>query len=154
MKKSALLLLLFVSVAITFAFAQLPGAGTPPSLEFRTIPIEGAANSDHKVTPYRLFDKIIVTVWDPIVCGQKPVNPAFSIKDDKLFLSYALSPATAEGKRCTLVSEFDVANVPHRDLSVHFAGGPEPYVVAAMRKCPEYQPKTDDIWECLMPSSK
>jgi len=36
---------------------------------------------------------MIVTVWDPVVCGQKPVGPAFSIKGDKLYLSYALSPA-------------------------------------------------------------
>jgi len=152
MKKSALLFLLPVSVVITFAFAQLPGPSGPPSLEFRTIPIEGASNSDHKVTPYRLFDKMIVTVWDPVICGQKPVNPAFSIQDDKLYLSYVLSPASAQGKRCTLVSEFGVSNIPHRDLVVHFAGGPEAYVVATLRKCPDYLPKTDDIWECLAPA--
>lgn len=152
MKKALLLLLGVVSGLITLAFAELPTPGGPARLEFRTIPVEGAPTLDHKVTPYRLFDKMVVTVWDPIYCGQKPISPAFSIQGDKLMLSYALSPAPAEAKRCTLVSEFDVFNVPHRDLEVHFAGGAEPYTVAKLRKCPNYSPASDDIWECLAPA--
>jgi len=134
MKKSLVVLFGAVSGFIALAFAQLPGPGGPPSLEFRTIPIEDAPALEHKVTPYRLFDKMIVTVWDPVSCGQKPINPAFSIQDDGLFLSYGLSPAPSEAKRCTLISEFDVLNVPHRDHVVHFAGGPEPYVVATFEE--------------------
>jgi hypothetical protein len=152
MKKTLLALFAVVSGFIALAFAELPVPAGPPSLEFRTIPIEGAPTSEHKVTPYRLFDKMIVTVWDPISCGQKPINPAFSIEGDKLFLSYALSPAPSEAKRCTLISEFDVLNVPHRDLAINFAGGPEPYVVATLKKCPYYRPTSDDIWECLAPA--
>jgi hypothetical protein len=76
------------------------------------------------------------TVRDPVICGQKPVNPVFSIKGDKLHLSYALVPALSHPDslkpRCTLASEFDVSNVPRRDLEVHFAGGPEPYVIAPL----------------------
>ena len=151
--RKTLLVLSGVSLGfIALAFAELPTPGGPPSLEFRTIPIEGAPTSEHKVTPYRLFDKMIVTVWDPVYCGQKPANAAFSIQGDKLYLSYALSPAPAEAKRCTLISEFDVLNVPHRDLVVNFAGGPEPYVVATLKKCPYYKPTSDDIWECLAPA--
>jgi hypothetical protein len=71
-----------------------------------------------------------------------------------LILRYALSPAAAEAKRCTLVSEFDVFNVPHRDLEVDFAGGAEPYTVAALRKCPHYTPASNDIWECLAPAKQ
>lgn len=152
MKKAYLLSFGAASGFIALAFAELPTPGGPPSLEFRAIPIEGAPAPEHRVTPYRLFDKIVVTVWDPVACGQKPVNPAFSIQGDKLFLSYALSPADPKAKSCTLVSEFDVSNAPHRDLEIQFAGGPEPYVVATMKKCPFYKPSSDDIWECLAPA--
>jgi hypothetical protein len=153
MKTALLVLFGMASGFIALAFAELPTPGGSPTLEFRTIPIEDAPTSEHKVTPYRLFDKMIITVWDPVSCGQKPVNPTFSIQGDNLFLSYALSPAPPEAKRCTLISEFDVLNVPHRDLVVHFAGGPEPYVVATLKKCPSYKPTSDDIWECLAPAS-
>lgn len=152
MKKALPALFGLASGFIVLAFAGLPAPAGAPSLEFRTIPIEDAPATAHKVTPYRLFDKMIVTVWDPVACGQKPLNPAFSIDGDKLFLSYALSPAASAAKNCTLVSEFDVLNVPHRDLVVHFAGGPEPYVLATLKKCPYYTPATDDIWECLAPA--
>lgn len=151
MKKLHILLLGVASAFITIAFAEMPTPGGPPSMEFRTIPVEGTPILEHKVTPYRFYDKMIVTVWDPIKCGQKPVNPAFSIQDNKLFLSYALSPAQSGAKSCTLVSEFDVLNVPHRDLEVQFAGGPEPYVVVKLKKCPYSKLTTDDVWECLSP---
>lgn len=154
MLKTAVLLLGLASGAIALAVTEMPTPGGPPRMEFRTIPVEGAPNETHKVTPYRVFDKIIVTVWDPIYCGQKPINPTFSIQGDKLLLSYELSSSPTGGARCTLVSQFDVINVPHRDLEVHFAGGPEPYVVAALRKCPNYSPASQDIWECLAPAKR
>ena len=150
--KRALLVLFGVVLGLTaWAFAELPTPGGPPRLEFHSIPIEGALTLEHKVTPYRLFDKMIVTVSDPVSCGQKPMKPAFSIQGDKLLLSYSLSPASPDAKHCTLISEFDVLNVPHRDLVIEFAGGPEPYVVATLKKCPNYRPHSDDIWECLAP---
>ena len=152
MKKTHLLLFGVASAFIALAFAEMPTPGGPPRLEFRTIPIQGAPSLEHQVTPYRLYDKMVVTVWDPVQCGQKPMNPTFSIQGNKLFLSYALSPAPAGAKSCALVSEFDVLNVPHRDLEVHFAGGPEPYIVTTLKKCPFYTPASDDIWECLAPA--
>jgi hypothetical protein len=79
MKKPFLLLLGVASTFIAVAFAEMPTPGGPPKLEFRTIPVEGAPVSGHKVTPYRLYDRMVVTVWDPIKCGQKPLNPSFSI---------------------------------------------------------------------------
>ena len=154
MKKVHLLLFGVASAFIAIAFAEMPTPGGSPSMEFRTIPVEGTPLLEHKVTPYRLFDKMVVTVWDPVQCGQKPVNPAFSIQGDKLYLSYALSPATVAAKTCTLVSEFDILNVPHRDLEINFAGGPEPYVVTTLKKCPYYSPTSYDIWECLAPAGK
>ena len=45
-----------------------------------------------------------------------------------MYLGYALSPAPVGGAKCTLVSEFDVIDVPHHDFA-NFTGGPEPYVV-------------------------
>jgi hypothetical protein len=151
MKSITMLLLGFVSALTTSAFAEQPTPGGPPRLEFHTIPVEGAPNGEHKVTPYRLQDKMVVTIWDPIACGQKPVDPTFSIDGNTLSLTYALTPAAKDAKRCTLVSEFDIVNVPHRDFNVRFAGGAEPYSVATMKQCPYYTPSTNDIWECLAP---
>jgi hypothetical protein len=131
--------------------AQSAEPARVPRLTFRTIPVEQVSNGEHKVTPYRIFDTLIVTVWDPISCGQRPSDAAAEVKGDKVLLSYKLSAPTSDTKGCTLVSEFDVAELPNRDLEVHFAGGPEPYTVAKMKKCPSYQPKSADIWECLMP---
>jgi hypothetical protein len=144
---------LFAVVAVT-VLAQTQGPVKVPRLEFRTIPIEGVNSPDHKVTPYRIFDTVIVTVWDPIACGQKPTDPAFIIEGNKVLLSYKLTAAAPNAKACTLVSEFDLMDAPNRELEVGFAGGPEPYVIAQMRKCPYYTPSSADIWECLTPATK
>ncbi len=152
MKKALPLLLGMIPALIVSASAESPGPVEAPRLEFRVIPIEDVPLSEHKVTPYRLFDKMIVTVWDPVSCGQKPTDPTFSIEGDNLFLRYGLTPAAPAAKPCTLVSEFDVLNAPHHDFVVNFAGGPEKYVVAALKKCPYYAPTSDDIWECLAPA--
>lgn len=135
------------------SLAQAKEPGNAPRLEFRTIPIEGADSSVHSVTPYRIYDRVVVTVSDPVACGQKPKDPAMAIEGNRLSLSYKLTPASPVAKACTLISEFVVLNAPKRDLEVSFAGGPEPYVVARMRKCPFYEPKTADIWECLAPDA-
>jgi len=39
--------------------------------------------------------------------------------------------------------------MPHSDLTVNFAGGPEPFVVADMVRCPNTSPKID-LWDCLV----
>lgn len=148
-------LFLFAAASVALAAtAQNTNPSVAPRLEFRAIPFEGAPVLEHKVTPYRIFDKMIVTVWDPVACGQKPINPAFSIQGNKLYLSYSLTPAVANAKSCTLLSQFDVHDVPHRELEVNFAGGPEPYTVASLKTCPGYKPSTDDIWACLAPAAK
>lgn len=141
-------------ISSSLAMAALPESTGTPSLEFRSIPLESSGPSEHRVAPYRLFDKMVVTVWDPVVCGQKAFNPTFSIVGEKLMLGYSLTPPAAGAGPCTLVSEFDISNVPHRDMEVHFAGGPEPYTVARLKKCPSYSPKDDDIYECLTPAGK
>jgi hypothetical protein len=141
-------------VASRVATAASPESTGAPSLDFRSIPLEASGQSEHRVVPYRLYDKFVVTVWDPVACGQKAINATFSIAGEKLMLGYSLTPASAGAGRCTLVSEFDVSNVPHRDMEVHFAGGPEPYTIAKMKQCPSYSPKDDDIYECLMPAGK
>ena len=150
--KKMLLLLMMSFICASVAFAEMPTPGGATKLKFRTIPLEGNPITEHKVTPYRLFDKLVITVWDPVSCGQRPENPKFSIQGNKLLLSYDLTPAQPNAKSCTLVSEFDLLNAPHRDLEVHFAGGPEPYVITTMTTCPHYKPTSDDIWECLAPS--
>ncbi len=150
MKKSAVMLG-FVMLSATGVFAELPVSTGTPSLAFKSIQIDNPSEKlEHKVTPYRLFDKMVVTVYDPVICGQKPTSPAFKISENRLSLSYELVPSAAKTKaQCALVSEFVVSHVPHGDLAVAFAGGPEAYVVVSLRKCPGYQPKGEDIYECL-----
>ena len=150
MKKSAAMFGL-VMLSVTSVFAELPVSTGTPSLAFKSIQIDNLSEKlEHRVTPYRLFDKMVVTVYDPVVCGQKPTSPAFKLSENRLSLSYAFAPAATNAKvQCALVSEFVISNVPHGDFAVSFAGGPEPYVVVKLRKCPSYQPKTDDIYECL-----
>jgi hypothetical protein len=95
---------------------------------------------------------MVVTVFDPVVCGQQPVAPRFNFSDKHLTVGYDLTPSSAGAiKSCALVSEFVISNVPHGDFEVDFAGGDEPITVAKMRNCPNYQPKGEDIYECLAP---
>ena len=154
MNKVGALLAVAAAAVVAIAYAEMPTPGGPPRMEFRTIPFEGAPSAEHKVTPYRFFDKVVVTVWDPVACGQKPVNPTFSIQGEKLHVAYSLTAAGAKATPCTLVSEFDVLDVPNRELVVSFAGGPEPYIVSSMKKCPFYSPSSGDIWECLVPAAQ
>ena len=145
------------SSSLFFGLAMLSKAAEPvqtPHLTFRTIPVEQASNGEHKVMPYRMFDTLVVTVWDPISCGQRPSDESVQVKGDEIYLTYKLSAPPTEVQSCTLVSEFVVSDLPNQDLNVHFAGGAEPYVVAKMKSCPNYKPNSDDIWECLMPQKR
>lgn len=136
------------------ARAEMPASTGAPTLEFRIIRLDVARSSERRVTPYRLFDKMIVTVWDPIVCGQQPVNPAFSIEGNILALNYSLSPAKTGEQTCTLISEFDISNMPRRDIEIHFADGSESYTLAKLTRCPGYTPKGENVYECLAPAAK
>ena len=151
MKKMAILM--GVTIISMGAFAVLPVSTGTPSLAFKAIQLENIKDRQHEeVTPYRLFDKMVVTVFDPVVCGQKPVAAEFKFTDKHLTIGYDLTPSLAgDNKSCALVSEFVISNAPHGDFEVDFAGGDEPITVAKMRKCPNYQPKGEDIYECLAP---
>lgn len=153
MKKSSLIFLGLVSTMAASAQADVPMPNATPSLEFREVAFEDAPLKEHRVLPYRFYNKMIVAVWDPVACGQKPTHPAFSLQGNKLILSYSLSEAAGQEKQCTLRSEFQISNVPHQDLEVAFAGGPEPHVIATMKKCAFYKPTSDDRWECLAPTA-
>lgn len=127
---------------------------TAPTLRFEEIQHpDTSGTGNHVVTPYRFYDNMIVGVQDPVVCGQKAVNPTFSIREGRLYLRYDLSPAPAGGARCTLFSLFTVANTPRQTLEVHFAGGDEPFVVGRLKKCPFDAPHVRDDYQCLVPAA-
>lgn len=152
MKKSTLLLFGVLCVNSPWVHAEIPLVTGTPTMEFKTIIPEGPSLKEHKVMPYRFYNRMIVSVWDPVACGQKATNPEFSISGNKLILSYSLSKAPENAKQCSLVSEFQIDNVPHKDLEINFSGEHEPFVVATMKKCGFYKPTSDDVWECLAPS--
>jgi hypothetical protein len=134
-------------------------AGPPPSeaptMSFRVLPSTTKfPSSDHSVMPYRINDLIQVVVNDPIRCGQTPVSPTFRLESGTLKLHYDLTPAAQNAAGCTVMTEFTIRNAPHQDLAVEFSGGPETPSVAAMQKCPKYDPKDADVWECLHPDVK
>ena len=66
MKKSHLMLVVAISAFVSFAFAEIPTSDGTPTLEFHTIPIEGSPSLGHKVTPYRFYNKMIITVWERV----------------------------------------------------------------------------------------
>jgi hypothetical protein len=149
-----------LSLACVFAAAStLLLAGPPPTeaptMKFRVLPAnEKIPSTEHAVTPYRINDLVHTVVKDPVRCGQKPVNPSFELKPGQLVLRYELTPASPGAAACTVVSEFNIQNVPHEDVTVSFSGGGEALSVAAMKKCSFYDPKTNDVWECLTPAAK
>lgn len=150
MKKIALMYAL-AGLAVP-AFGDAPSAST--TMKFDSIPVaEKVGSGEHKIYPYRSEDTVLVVVVDPITCGQKPVNPRFEFKGKSLILRYDLTkaPATKAAAACTAHSTFLLTPVPHADLQVEFAGGPEPFRVAQMSRCPKTQP-VFDIWDCLVPS--
>jgi hypothetical protein len=104
-----------------------------PSMNFNSVSVtEPFEVTQHKVNPYRAGDKMIVVVRDPIVCGQRPLDPRYSIAQDQLFVRYDLTNAPdGEIGSCTELSVFQINGVPagHR-LHVSFAGGPEPLVTS------------------------
>ena len=149
------IIMLFCSALMaTSALAELPASTGTPVLIFKAIQIENTKDKiQEEVTPYRLYDKMVVTVFDPVVCGQRPQTPKFAFVDDHLTVGYDLSPAPNAGRKsCALISEFVIENAPHGDFEVSFAGGDEPVTVAKLHKCPFYQPKGEDVYECLSPT--
>ena len=140
-----------VTLAAAYAFADTPKDS--PKMTFRDVKAEPQMSAfKDKVSPYRSEDIVLVVIRDTVLCGQKATNASFAIKGNQIALHYELTPAPSGATtKCTLASEFKIENVPHTDLTVSFSGGPEAATVALMQKCPTYNPKTDDVWECLVP---
>ena len=136
-------------LAAPYALADTPTE--PPKMTFRAFSAETKILTSDKVTPYRYKDVVLVVVKDSVGCGQKPVKTSFAIKASQIVLHYELTPAPPNAAKCTLGSEFKIENVPDRELNVAFSDGHEAAIVATMQKCPNYNPKTDDVWECLVP---
>jgi len=108
-----------------------------PSLNFNSVSVtEKVEATQHKVNPYRAGDKMIVVVRDPIVCGQEPLDPRFTLIGDQLVVQYDLSSApNGEIGSCTELSVFQINGVPAgQRLQVSFAGGQEPFVMAATKR--------------------
>ena len=133
--------------------AQAAENAGPTTMKFTSIPIaEKLGEAAHKILPYRIDDRVVVIVVDPIMCGQKPVNPSFAIKPGRIALHYDLTAAPAGSvlPNCTAHSTFDLDKVPNGDFEVQFAGGKEAPHTAQMTQCPNVKPK-DDIWDCMVP---
>ena len=152
MKTSILILPLIMIASAVPALAEIHDVKAP-TLEFQTIPFESTRLKEHKVLPYRFYNKMIVSVWDPVLCGQKATDPKVAIQGNKLILNYSLTKAPQNAGECALVSEFQIDNVPNKDLEVYFAGGHEPYIVASMKNCSFYKPFSEERWDCLIPAN-
>jgi len=146
---NARILLAGLALASTSVFAAPP----QPNLKFTSIPIvETSGRGEHKLFPYRSEDKMVVIAQDPIMCGQKPINPRYEINGNKLVVRYDLTPPPpgVTTPACSVHSTFEINGMPHGDFEVSFAGGKEPFIVARMTRCPSTAP-TVDIWDCLVP---
>lgn len=143
-----------VALASTWALADTPTLA--PKMIFRAVRTEPQMSAfNDKVSAYRTEDTVIVVVKDTVLCGQKPIDASFAIGKNEIALRYELTPPPSGGTtKCTLASEFVINNVPHRDLAISFSSGSEPTTTVSMQKCPNYSPKTDDVWECLVPATK
>ena len=143
-----------VTLAAAYAFADTPKDS--PKMTFRDVKAEPQMSAfKDKVSSYRYEDTVIVVIKDTVQCGQKATNASSAIKENQIALHYELTPAPSGATtKCTLASEFKIENVPHRDLAVSFAEGSESATVVSMQKCPNYNPTTDDVWQCLVPAEK
>lgn len=155
MKRSELLFAL-AGLLIVAAPAIAEDMASKTTMKLISIPIaEKLHEAAHKILPYRSGDRIFVVVIDPILCGQKPVNPQLAIHSGKITLRYDLSEAPPESvlPNCAAHSIFDLANVPHGDFQVEFSGGKEPLRTAQVTRCPNREPVTD-IWDCMAPTAQ
>jgi hypothetical protein len=143
-----------VTLAAAYAFADTPK--DPPKMTFHDMKAQPQMSAiKDKVSAYRTEDIVLVVVKDTVHCGQKAANASFALKEKQIALRYELTPTPSGATtQCTLGSEFVIVNVPHQDLTVSFSGGPEAATTVSMQKCPNYNPKTDDVWQCLVPAEK
>lgn len=140
------------SALLAFAFvSSSAGEGKPqPRLTFTSIPIaQDLGTTKHKVLPYQHEDQVFVIVVDPIMCGQRPVNPRYEIQDGTISLHYDLTAAPAGARQgCTAHSIFELQDVPHGGFQVEFSAGKERVRSGAMMRCPVTE-ATADIWDCI-----
>lgn len=128
-----------------------PTAGSQTTMSFSSIPTVGEdlGTMAHKMLAYWSEDRVFVTVVDPIICGQRPINPRFEIKDHKISLRYDLTKtASAARMGCTAHSIFALNNVPRGDFQVEYGGGDERVRSVKMTRCPNAASVTD-IWDCI-----
>jgi hypothetical protein len=152
MRNGIALLALFGATAC-FCTAAPAQEGAPTKMNFNSIPIaEKLGEAAHKILPYRSEDRVVVIVVDPIMCGQRPVNPTFKIGNGKISLHYDLTaaPVGSTLPNCAAHSTFDLDPVPHGEWVVEFSGGKETPRTAQMTRCPGTMPKFD-IWDCMVP---
>jgi hypothetical protein len=142
------------ALVAAFAFADTPTESS--KMTFRDVGAERRMSVfEDTVTSYRFEDMVLVIVKDSVICGQKAIKPSFAIKGDQIALHYDLTPAPpGTTSKCILASEFMIENAPHRDLNVSFSDGTEAPTVVSMQKCSNYNPRTDDVWQCLVPAKK
>ena len=139
-----------IVLAAANAYADTPTA--PPKMTFRVLQGDTHLSAlEHEVSPFRFGDMVKVVIKDTVRCGQRPINTSFEIKASQIALHYDLTPAAIAASTCSLVSEFKIENVPDEELTVAFSGGSGAATVAEMQKCPNYNPKTADVWDCLIP---
>ena len=145
-----------VALVLAAGYAFADKATDSPKMTFRDVKAEPQISAlEDTATPYRFEDTVLVIIKDTALCGQKTTNASFAIKGNQIALHYELTPAPpGVTAKCTLASEFKIENVPHRDLTVAFSDDHEAATVASMQKCPNYNPKTDDVWQCLVPAKK
>jgi hypothetical protein len=139
------------------AFAAITGSAAADevrpilAMKFTSIQmVEQAGAGALRISLYRMEDRVMILVQDPIVCGQRPINPTSELQGNQLRLRYDLTKALAEasGPSCTAHSIFTIDGVLSRDLEIAFARGKTTFIVAGMARCSESQP-TVDTWNCL-----
>jgi hypothetical protein len=142
-----------IVLAAAYAFADTPTAPTaPPKMTFRVLQGDTHLSAlEHEVSPFRFGDMVKVVIKDTVRCGQRPINTSFEIKASQIALHYDLTPAAIAASTCSLVSEFKIENVPDEELTVAFSGGSGAAPLAELQKCPNYNPKAADVWDCLIP---
>jgi hypothetical protein len=148
----AVLPIVTACVLLSYAGFAMAQDGAPTTMKFTSIPItELSGDLSHKIFPYRAEDRVMVIVVNPIVCGQRPINPTFAIKNGKISLHYDLTPAPAGSSlsHCSAHTQFDLEPVPHGDFLVEFTGGDEAPRVVSMMRCPTTPMKVDP-WDCMV----
>src|SRR5690349_2520989 len=102
---------------VCVAFAAVTGSAAADdvrpigAMKFTSIQmVEKAGAGELAISLYRMEDIVVILVQDPIVCGQRPINPTSELQGNRLGLRYDLTKAPAEafGSACTAHSVFAI----------------------------------------------